>query len=161
MKDIIFIRHAKSSWEFPVDDRQRPIKSRGVKDIKLVSIEFAQTHFVPDAIFCSPAKRAKQTAVNFLKHSNFPEMKVQFQEELYDFSGSLVENFVKSLSDVYQTVFIFGHNFALTELSNRYGSSFIDNLPTSGLVHIQFDISSWKLLKIGTTKTILVPKSLR
>lgn len=161
MKNIVFIRHAKSSWEFPLDDRDRPIKSRGYRDIRLISEEFANSIIIPDAIFCSPARRAKETALNFLKFSNYPHKNLQFQEDLYDFSGSLVERFIKSLPDTYETVMIFGHNFALTELTNRYGNRFLDNLPTSGLVHIQFDISSWSLLKMGLTKTILVPKSLR
>lgn len=161
MKNILFIRHAKSSWDFPVDDLERPIKSRGRHDIKLISKAFSTSGFIPEMVFSSPARRAQETAQLFLKHSNFSSLKIKTENDLYDFSGSKVENFIRSLSDSYKSIIIFGHNFALTELSNRYGNRFIDNLPTSGLVQIEFATKHWSELNVGVTKTILIPKELR
>jgi phosphohistidine phosphatase len=56
---------------------------------------------------------------------------------------------------------IFGHNYAFTSIVNRFGSTFIDNLPTCGLVWIQFDINSWKEIKTGITKLVIKPKDLK
>ncbi len=56
---------------------------------------------------------------------------------------------------------VFGHNYAMTNFVNTYGDSYIDNLPTSGLVIFDFDIDSWKDLKPGKTVEIMIPKNLR
>ena len=40
MKTVTFIRHAKSSWEKNLPDRDRPLKGRGVKDAMLVANYF-------------------------------------------------------------------------------------------------------------------------
>ena len=32
MKTWVMVRHAKSSWEFNLPDRERPLANRGVKD---------------------------------------------------------------------------------------------------------------------------------
>ena len=56
---------------------------------------------------------------------------------------------------------IFGHNHAFTSISNIFGSIFIDNLPTSGLVKINFDTNNWADIKQGQTELILIPKELK
>ena len=39
MKTWVMVRHAKSSWEFNLTDRERPLAERGVKDAVLVGQE--------------------------------------------------------------------------------------------------------------------------
>ena len=161
MKSITFIRHGKSSWEHDVTDRERPLKARGVNDIKLVVNQYIKTKNLPKNIFSSPANRALSTCKIFLKALNIPENKIKVVEELYDFEGQNVVNFVKKLSNETKDVMIFGHNNALTSISNIFGDVFIDNLPTSGLVKINFEIDDWKDLKQGTTEFIIIPKELK
>ena len=55
MKELIFVRHGKSSWKYDVGDRERPLKSRGISDAKLVSQVFKNQNVGIDAIFSSPA----------------------------------------------------------------------------------------------------------
>ena len=81
--------------------------------------------------------------------------------QLYDFGGQQVSQFIKSLDDNYQNVMIFGHNHAFTSISNIFGNKFIDNVPTCGLVMIEFDTISWKTIDKGHTKLTLFPKELR
>ena len=92
---------------------------------------------------------------------NFPEKSIEIVEDLYDFGGESVINFVKNLSDEYDEIMIFGHNHAFTSISNIFGSIFIDNLPTSGLVKINFDTNNWADIKQGQTELILIPKELK
>jgi phosphohistidine phosphatase len=161
MKSIVLVRHGKSSWEFNVSDRERPLKSRGKNDIKLVANQFIKEHKAPKDIFSSPAKRALNTCQIFVKTSNLPENAIQIVEDLYDFGGEKVVNFIKNLSDELNYIMIFGHNHAFTSFSNIFGSIFIDNLPTSGLVKIKFDIDSWTEIKKGQTEIIIIPKELK
>lgn len=37
MKNLILVRHAKSSWEAPLQDVDRPLLHRGIVDAHLVS----------------------------------------------------------------------------------------------------------------------------
>lgn len=161
MKSITIIRHGKSSWEHDVTDRERPLKTRGIDDIKLVANQCVTTGLISENIFSSPANRALSTCKIFLKSLKIPENKINVVEALYDFEGRNVVDFVKNLSNDVNDVMIFGHNNALTSISNIFGDVYIDNLPTSGLVKLNFDINDWKDLKQGTTECIIIPKELK
>jgi len=147
MKSITLIRHAKSSWKHDVSDKERPLKSRGKNDAKLVSNEYLKHNLSVDGVFSSPAKRAYTTCQIFSKYVGFSLNDVIVIDDLYDFGGENVINFIKSLSNKLDSVMIFGHNHAFTSISNIFGSTFTENLPTSGLVKIDFEIEDWKDLK--------------
>ncbi|MBT8273915.1 MAG: histidine phosphatase family protein [Bacteroidia bacterium] len=161
MKSLVLVRHAKSSWEYDVGDKERPLKKRGKNDAKIVSNEFLNTEFQPDMVFSSPANRAHSTCKIFQETLGIPDDKLEVTDELYDFGGSSVLNFLKNLDDNYQNVMIFGHNHAFTSVSNLLGSQYFDNLPTSGLVLIDFNIDSWADLNKGKTRLALIPSQLR
>lgn len=161
MKSIILVRHGKSSWEYDVSDRDRPLKLRGERDAELVANQFNLKGNIPERIFSSPARRALSTCSIFLKTLKLSENSTNVIEELYDFGGESVINFIKNLPNNYDSVMIFGHNHAFTSISNIFGNIFIDNLPTSGLVKLNFEIDNWKDLKKGTTEFVIIPKELK
>jgi len=161
MKTIVFIRHGKSSWEFPVSDIDRPLKSRGKTDALLVANEFLIHQFNPDLVVSSPAKRAIDICSIFMLKLNILEEILQINPTIYDFSGSSTADFIKSLDNNYQKVMLFGHNYAFTALANLFGNRYIENLPTSGLVMIDFNVDQWQNIDKGTTELIIFPKDLR
>ncbi|WP_299391475.1 histidine phosphatase family protein [uncultured Gelidibacter sp.] len=161
MKTIVFIRHAKSSWEHNITDLQRPLSKKGISDANLLSEIFKDYNFQPDVIFSSPALRASSTCEIFMRNLNSPKSLLFIDEQIYDFGGNRVLRFLKHMDDAFNEVMIFGHNHAFTELTNSLGDKPLDNLPTSGIAMIQFDIDQWKDLKKGTTKMILKPKDFR
>ncbi|MGY8916537.1 MAG: histidine phosphatase family protein, partial [Flavobacteriales bacterium] len=91
----------------------------------------------------------------------FPLQKLQITKELYDFSGEDVLRFVKSLDNQYETVLIFGHNYAFTHVANSLGSKAIDNVPTTGMVQINFNADRWDGITKGTTERTIFPKQLK
>lgn len=161
MKTIILIRHAKSSWEHNVTDRDRPLKSRGFKDAERVSKAFKNQGLIPDIVFSSPAKRALSTCKIFFKNLNIDFETLIVEESLYDFEGERVINFIKNLNENHQSVMIFGHNNAFTSICNIFGNSYIDNLPTSGLVVINFKEHLWAEIKYGITELNIFPRHLK
>jgi phosphohistidine phosphatase len=161
MKTLVLIRHGKSSWEHPVSDLHRPLKSRGISDAKLVCDAFLKTDFMPDLVVTSPAKRAHDICKIFTNKMNISSENVQINPTIYDFEGSKTADFIKSLDENYQKVMLFGHNYAFTSLVNMFGNIYIDNLPTSGLVMINFDVDSWKDIKKGTTELMILPRDLK
>ncbi len=112
-------------------------------------------------MFSSPASRALQTCTIFLRMMDIPEERLQLTNELYDFSGASMRRFIKTLSDDYEKVMIFGHNHACTDVSNNFGDSEIENLPTAGMVHLTFEADSWKSIQNGKTALTVFPKDLR
>ncbi|MBC2844869.1 SixA phosphatase family protein [Winogradskyella flava] len=161
MKILTLVRHGKSSWEFDVSDDKRPLKSRGRSDAKLVANQFINNNQLPQMVFSSPAKRALETCKIFTQTIGFSENSVIIEDDLYDFGGENVIKFVKSLSNEIDDVMIFGHNHAFTSIANIFGDTYIDNLPTSGLVRLNFEINKWEDLEKGRTEYIIVPKELR
>ncbi|GGI57288.1 SixA phosphatase family protein [Winogradskyella haliclonae] len=161
IKKIIFVRHAKSSWKYNVSDINRPLKKRGIDDAGIISQEFKKLDLTIDFIYSSPANRALSTCKIFQKCLNHPDSMFNITEDLYDFSGERVLEFIKSINNELNSVMLFGHNYAFTSLVNILGDRIIDNLPTSGLVIIDFDITSWEYVKFGQTKKIMFPKDYR
>ncbi len=161
MKTVIFVRHGKSSWDYQVDDKDRPLKERGITDAHLVAGQLQKMGLEVDRCFSSPANRALHTSMIFLRNLNFDFGKFQVNNHLYDFSGDSVFSFLKGLDDGYSTVMIFGHNYAFTSLVNMLGDAYLDNLPTSGMAILEFDIGHWRDLRRGRTKKITFPKELR
>ena len=161
MKTIVLIRHAKSSWDNDVSDLNRPLSVRGITDANLLSEKFKIYNFHPDAIFSSPANRAITTCAIFMENLELPRSLLAIDEQLYDFGGNQVRHFIKSLDDELKNIMFFGHNHAFTSLTNSFGDDYIDNLPTSGLVMIDFNVDQWQKLSQGTTKMILTPKDFK
>lgn len=161
MKTLIFIRHAKSSWDHDVSDLKRPLNKRGFTDAHLVSKAFAAYKIEPDAVFSSPANRALTTCQIFMETLGWSQEFITINDQLYDFGGNPVRRFIKSLDDNLQKVMIFGHNHAFTTLVNSLGDTEIDNLPTSGVAMIEFKVSQWQQINQGHTTMILTPKDFK
>lgn len=161
MKTLYIVRHAKSSWEYPVDDKDRPLKLRGITDAHLVANHISDKIETPDVIFSSIANRALHTCAIFTRCLDYPYGKVHIKEHMYDFGGSGLLATVKSCDDAVDTLMVFGHNHAITAVVNTYGSEYFDNVPTSGFVAIQFDADSWYDINEGKTILNVFPKDLK
>jgi phosphohistidine phosphatase len=161
MKNLIIIRHAKSSWDAPLIDIDRPLNQRGINDAHLVAtkcIKFLPSTFV---MWSSLAKRASETALIFAQNILYPIESIDFKEELYTFDENQLEKVIKSCSNVFESVILFGHNEAITNFVNKFGDVFIDNVPTAGFVALQFDTNDWKKINKGKTKKTIFPKKLK
>ncbi len=161
MKQLILVRHAKSSWDAPLRDFDRPLTSKGILDAHLVSSNVGTQIPKTFLVWSSAAKRASETAMIFSQNLSFPLESVIFKEELYTFDERKLEQVIKSCSDDYDHLIVFGHNEAITNFVNKFGNTFIDNVSTSGFVNIIFDQNSWKYIENGTTKKVVFPRDLK
>jgi len=161
MKTLTLVRHAKSSWDFDVDDKDRPLKLRGIQDAHLVSNHVKDKLLAPETVFSSIANRALHTCAIFTRNLNLPYGKVNIVDDMYDFSGSYLIETIKNCDDNITNLMVFGHNYAITSFVNIYGSTYIDNVPTSGVVVIKFEVSSWKEIDKGETVLTVFPKDLK
>jgi len=161
MKNLILIRHAKSSWDTPQIDKNRPLSKRGIMDAHLVATAVQKWIPKTNLIWSSTAKRASETAIIFAQNLMWPIESIIFKDDLYTFDVHELEKIIKKCDDSYENVIIFGHNEAITDFVNKFGSANIFNVATSGFVSITFPIEKWEDLKSGTTNKILFPKELK
>ena len=85
MKTIILLRHAKSSWDFPLDDIDRPLKFKGINRIIKTAIENVEIFNKSDIIITSPANRAVHTAIILARETNLGVDKISINHSLYSF----------------------------------------------------------------------------
>ncbi len=155
------VRHAKSSWKHDVIDHQRPLKGRGKNDAQLVSEYLKDRITMPQKIITSDAVRALTTANYFRDAFGIENEHFVVDHSLYDFSGHHVIDIIKSLDNSLDIVMIVGHNHAFTSIANMLGNRYIDNVPTSGFVHLEFDENKWSDIATGVTKNTVFPRDLK
>ena len=70
---------------------------------------------------------------------------------------------VNKIDNKFNSVFFISHNPGLTDLANSLIDETIDNIPTSGVVGIQFDCDTWAEVEKGKGKKMFfeVPKNNR
>ncbi len=161
MKNLIIIRHAKSDSAIHLNDVDRPINQRGIEDAKLVATNFL--NFVPEnfVIHCSPAKRTKETAIIFANTIIYPVSSIIYYDNLYTFDENSLEKVIKSCNNDVDNVILFGHNNAITDFVNKFGDIYIDNVPTAGLIWLQFHTDNWNALNQGKIIKTIFPRNLK
>lgn len=106
--------------------------------------KMAELGIIPDYILCSTARRAKDTAMHFIKNFNLQERDVRYDSDLYGAGASDVVRIVRTVPDDKKSVFVFGHNPTFTILANAFAGVQIDNVPTCGVFKAKTMVDSWK-----------------
>ena len=160
MKSLILVRHAKSSWDMPVMDKQRSLSDNGITSIQKVG-KIAMNYLPMDyTIWSSSAVRASQTALLFCENALIDQNKIVFKDNLYTFDGEELEKVIKKCPNEVENLILFGHNEAITNFVNKFGNKFILNVPTAGFVLIQFEQNSWENINKGKTIKTIFPKEI-
>jgi phosphohistidine phosphatase len=143
-KELLLVRHAKSSWDDPyLDDHDRPLNEQGSRNAPEMGKRLQERSILPDFWVSSTALRAITTAEVMAEQNGFPEDQIQQTNDLYHASATELQEFIAGLDDAIGSAILFGHNPGMTSLvANLYGLP-IDNLPTCGVVHIQFEDDTW------------------
>jgi len=145
MKNLILIRHAKSSWDdASLTDRERTLNKRGKREAPVMGRLLKEKDLRPDRILSSPAKRALKTAKLIAEEIGYPKKKIDTHDEIYEQGLDALVGLIAGLDDDWDRVFLTGHNPELTELANRLTAAGIDNVPTCGIVSVEFSQSRWR-----------------
>jgi len=149
MKELILLRHAKSSWDNNLDDRNRPLTEKGVN--RIINISKASRNFFLDIdiIYSSPAIRAISTAIITSSVLKINFSKIKINENLYSFNSQNILSFIKSIDNKFNRVLCVGHNPAFTEVVNLLGNKELIHLPTAGWVKFKLNESDWKDINNG------------
>lgn len=160
MKTIVLCRHAKSDWPPNVDDFDRPLKGRGIKDANFLGNLLHEKEFTADLIISSPANRALSTAKIIGRHIGY-EDKIDKKESIYYQGVSNLISVVKKLPDELDSVMIFGHNPTMENAVMHLLQSRVHfEMPTSGMACFEIYGQSWKSVEERYThlRWLLIPR---
>ena len=150
MKKLFLVRHAKSSWDDPsLDDIDRPLNARGKENAPEMGERLKKQEILPDLLISSPAKRARSTAKKLAKKIGYPKNEIRIDDGLYHGSDDMLIDIVRKLPDSADGVMLFGHNPGFTDFTNQLCNINIYNIPTAGIVAIDFVIDSWQEVDFG------------
>ena len=143
-KELLVVRHAKSCWDDPyLDDHDRPLNERGLRNAPEMGKRLQGRGILPEVWISSTALRAITTAEILAEQIGFPQNQIQRSQDLYHASATDLQEFIARLDDAIGSAILFGHNPGMTSLvANLYGLP-IGNVPTCGVVHLQFNENTW------------------
>ncbi|HJY64294.1 MAG TPA: histidine phosphatase family protein [Ignavibacteria bacterium] len=155
MKSLYLVRHAKSSWDDPgLSDLERPLNKRGKTDSPAMGKLLYKQNDIPELMISSNAKRAFSTAKRIAKELDYPVKKIIVNDKLYMADIDDFINVIHSRNEEIDKLMLFGHNYGITYFANYISDADIDNIPTCGIVRIDFDFNSWKEIENKKGKLI-------
>lgn len=144
MKELILVRHAKSSWRDPsLDDHSRPLNKRGKRDAPEMGERLARRGCNPDLLISSSADRALKTARTIAGKLGYPRERIQVEERIYHAGVAELLAAIRGVDESVETLMMFGHNPGFTQLANLLGPRDIFNMPTCAVLHLRFEIDDW------------------
>jgi len=153
---MFIIRHGKSSWESIVDDIDRPLTERGVKNSYEMATRLQIASLVPEIVYTSPANRAQHTAIIMSRIWELSDSNIHIRRSLYLPDIEEIGELIFEIPDSYTSIAIFGHNPGFTHFANRFMSQPLENLPTAGVAVISMEMDSWKDIFQGKVMEVVV-----
>ncbi len=151
IKNLIVIRHAKSSWDSPsLQDLERPLNQRGERDAPFMGGLLKSRGLLPDHIACSPALRARATALLLATAVGYAPEAIAFDPQIYGHGLLGLLAVVHGLDADWQRVYLIGHNPDLMLLVNRLTGEELAHLPTCGIVSMEFKVTDWPHIMEGS-----------
>jgi phosphohistidine phosphatase len=146
MRILSLVRHAKSYWkDASLSDTERPLNRRGERDAPEMGRRLVMHGIRPSLIIASPAVRAWATAKIIAREINYPAEFLQREETLYLASLNELLDAVAAQDDGFKSLMVVGHNPGLTDFANFLVPGLTNNLPTAGVVSVQFEGDNWSL----------------
>lgn len=161
-KQLILVRHGKSDWAVNgMADFDRPLNHRGHKNAPEMANRLCMRNLIPHQLVSSPAKRALSTAQHFAESWGIKKAAIDLQETIYEANPTALLKVINQLDNQFQRIALFGHNPGLTDMVNYLADAHIYNIPTAGLVVIDFPFDNWAMVSQHTGKLFLFdfPKS--
>jgi phosphohistidine phosphatase len=154
MRRLMLLRHAKTERAEPGErDRDRKLTKRGRSDAPVIGAYMAHHSLVPNLALVSPAARTQETwaliAPAFAKAPH-----VAKDERIYNASPQQLIGVIEQTGAA-RALLVVGHNPSLHDIAMQLivasdvkaHERLSENLPTSGLIVIDFSIDNWSRLQ--------------
>jgi len=158
LKQILLLRHAKSSWADPIlGDSSRPLNERGKRAAVAMGRQLTRLDVVPQVVLCSSAKRTRETYEGL--GASVQGVPVEFTDAIYEASVDRLLNVLRGADDSYDRVMMIGHNPGMEGLAKllcdgqgntKALARLAEKYPTGALAILETDSPSWDELGQGS-----------
>ena len=136
-KQLLLLRHAKSSWDEPgLGDHERPLSPRGRRAVTVLAEHLRVNAIEPSLVLCSTARRTRETYEGVE-----PRGELLIEPELFGADASSVLERLRSLPEEARTVMVIGHNPAMQTLVLRLVGSPLNQADRGGPAAEASDLS--------------------
>ncbi len=154
MKELLLLRHAKSSWAEPhQDDIDRPLNKRGRKGAALIADWLTENGVRPGLVLSSSARRTRET-LDLLQDALGPTVQIQIEPGLYLADAGRLLQRVRAVQNDVGSVLVIAHNPGLHDLAADLAQqakgektpreNLLYKFPTAALARFRFDVKTWK-----------------
>lgn len=163
MKKLLLLRHGNAASPISgMSDYDRPLNSRGKKEISNIAHKLTESKLIPDLIIASTAVRALSSAGiigNIIWISNSSRESLRGVELLYSASISEYIDILKSQKELNSTILIVAHNPAISGFIRRMTGKH-KGMGTGYLCSIELNIEKWSEIRLNSpvlSSTLLKP----
>ena len=140
---LYLLRHAKADpWSPLGNDFSRALSLKGTRHAQVVSNWAVDTLQPPDTVFCSPAKRTRETLAPFLSH--WPQLlaNTDYVDSMYGASLNLLLTLAEDAFSYGERLLMVGHNPGfedmLIKVLQQKQAARIQKMATGTLAVIEF-----------------------
>jgi phosphohistidine phosphatase len=116
MRQLLLLRHAKSSWDQPgLADHDRPLSNRGHRDAAAMRRAMRDLGLAPDLLLLSDSRRTQETAEALEPWDETPL--IEPTPEIYLATAPRLLGVLHGVAETVRSVLLIGHNPGLQELA--------------------------------------------
>ncbi|WP_235891157.1 SixA phosphatase family protein [Sphingobacterium lumbrici] len=162
-KSLYIVRHAKAEeHSFSKRDFNRDLTGKGIERAHRIATELSSGVTITEKtlVISSPANRAIQTAEIFSTILGYPLEKIQTDINIYEAYYLDILQVINNVPEPYESVWIFGHNPGLSDLTNYLCDRGIDLLTANvAIIELERGIDFASVSGgTGNLKTVLTGK---
>ncbi len=158
MKRLILLRHAKSSWDDPVErDFDRPLNGKGLRSAQAMGHYMRERAISFDHAIASPAERVRETLAG-VASAYGKAIEPAWDRRAYLASDRTLLEIVQEAPDDAESLLLSGHNSGLEDLvlllvpdkkGDHARARVEEKYPTGALAEMTFDVESWTDIEAG------------
>jgi len=157
MRQLLLLRHAKSSWDDPkLPDHARPLNARGKRAAGAMARAMRDLGLAPEVVLVSSARRTLQTLEALAPLADSPI--IMPMDDLYLAPWTRLLELLRAVPETARSVLLIGHNPGLHDLAlalpgpggldSAPALRLADAYPTGGLAEFSVALP-WRQLEAG------------
>lgn len=156
MRRLMLLRHAKSDRPVGVNDHERPLAARGLRQSKEMGRYLAKQALVPDLAIVSTAKRTQDTW-RLVSAALDSEVALCREPRIYEATPDDILQVVTETDSCVKVLLLVGHNPGFERLATGLAgagrpaalSRLEREFPTAALAVIDFSVDNWTEVAAG------------
>jgi len=154
-RELLLLRHGKSSWESIESDFGRSLTEQGQQHVERIATYLQQNKLIPDFIVSSPATRALHTATIICHSLGIDPDTIHTDSQIYNARYEDLFSVIAQCPQRSYRVLLVGHNPSLEELVDVLDPKSNEHLSPATLVQLHSD-NDWQHIQPSSARLISV-----